>query len=212
MTKRLQTILNHLICCKRFADVGCDHGYVARAMLETGKAERVIVSDISAPSLKKAQTLLEPYGQRVKAVVCDGLALVDDDCDQVLIAGMGGEEIISILSSSHFLPKRLVLQPMKNADKLRKSLLSCGYRIIKDYIFRDDKFYVLIVAERGEDSYSEDEIFFGRDNLLSPTADFLEFAKREHEKYCTLVTSEGLSDATRAELTALKNKYAKVLK
>ena len=37
----------------------------------------------------------------------DGLKNVDDDADQVLIAGMGGEEIISILLNSPFLPEML---------------------------------------------------------------------------------------------------------
>ena len=211
MTKRLQIILSHLSPCYKFADVGCDHGYIAKAMLDEGKAQRVVVSDISAPSLKKAESLLLPYGESVKAVVCDGLALVDDDCDQVLIAGMGGEEIISILSSAPFKPQRLVLQPMKNADKLRKSLLVSGYRILKDYIFKDSKFYVLIVATLGEDSYTDDEIFFGRDNLKNPTPEFIEFAKREHSKYSKLSSAQGLSLKTRAELEGLKNKYGEII-
>lgn len=212
MTKRLQTVFSHLAPCKKLADVGCDHGYIAKAALDAGIAESVVVSDISAPSLQKAKTLLASYGSRVKAVVCDGLALVDSDCDQVLIAGMGGEEIISILSSSPFLPERLVLQPMKNADKLRKRLLSIGYRIVRDYIFQDERYYTLIVCERGEDEYGEDELFFGRDNLRDRTADFIGFAQKEFQKYSALCEADGLSEGVRAELTALKNKYGEIVK
>ena len=211
MNKRLTEIFSNLKPCKKFADVGCDHGYIAKAMLDYNKAESVVVSDISAPSLLTAQRLLEPYGEKVKAVVCDGLKKVDDDTDQVLIAGMGGEEIISILLNSPFLPEMLVLQPMKNADKVRKSLLSIDYRIEKDYTFRDDKFYSLIVAVKGNDAYTDDELFFGRDNLKDKPQAFIEFCEIEYQKYKQLSEREGLSQNVLDELNKLKNKYREVL-
>jgi len=212
MNKRLETIYQSLAPCKKLADVGCDHGYIADAMLSRGKAERAVISDISAPSLKKAADLLERnHPGRYTAVVCDGLKGVDSDCDQVLIAGMGGEEIISILEGAPFVPERLVLQPMKNADKLRKRLLSLGYRILKDYLFIDVKYYNLIVCERGEDCYTEDEIFFGRDNLRQRPEDFIRFAEQEREKYAELLKSPDLSDRVRDELTRIKNKYEAIL-
>jgi len=211
MNKRLTEIFNNLKPCKKFADVGCDHGYIAKAVLDCNKADSVVVSDISAPSLLKAQRLLEPYGKRVKAVVCDGLKKVDADTDQVLIAGMGGEEIISILLSSPFLPKMLVLQPMKNADKVRKSLLSIGYKVERDYTFRDDKFYNLIVAVKGCDEYTEDQLFFGRDNLKDKPQAFMEYCAIEYQKYKQLSEREGLSQNVLDELNKLKNKYREVL-
>jgi len=124
---------------------------------------------------------------------------------------MGGEEIISILEGAPFVPERLVLQPMKNADKLRKRLLSLGYRILKDYLFIDVKYYNLIVCERGEDCYTEDEIFFGRDNLRQRPEDFIRFAEQEREKYAELLKSPDLSDRVRDELTRIKNKYEAIL-
>ncbi len=212
MNKRLTTIFNALSGCLKFADVGCDHGYIAKAMLDTNKAQTVIISDISAPSLKKAEKLLSNYmGKRAKSVLCDGLVGIDDNCDQVLIAGMGGEEIISILKCSPFLPQKLVLQPMKNVDKVRKSLLSIGYAIKKDFIFKDDKFYNLLVCEKGTDSYTEDEIFFGRDNLKERQADFIEFAKREYKKYSTLCEDESMPPDAKSELVKLRDKYGEII-
>ncbi len=113
--------------------------------------------------------------KNARPVLCDGLQKIDADCDCVLIAGMGGENVISILENS-FLPQRLVLQPMKNVDKLRGFLLKKGYKLEKDFIFKaENKFYNLIVALLGQDSLTEEEIVYGRDNLENPTKDFLEF-------------------------------------
>ena len=87
-----------------------------------------------------------------------------------------------------------------------------GYRIERDYVFKDEKFYTLIAAVKGEDAYTDDEIFFGRDNLKDRSPDFMELAQREYQKYCALCGGVGLSESVRAELEALKNKYGEILK
>lgn len=96
---------------------------------------------------------------------------------------MGGEEIVTILKNG-FLPRKLLLQPMKNTRKVREYLLSQGMEMIADYTFADGKFYDLIKAEQTgrASAYSEKELEFGRDNLLRPSADFLEKLRTEIEK------------------------------
>ncbi len=184
MTKRLETIFANIPPCKSFADVGCDHGFIAKAMIESGKCNLVTVSDISIDSLNKAKKLLKKYIDQglVFAICTDGLIGINSNTECVLIAGMGGEEIIKILLSSTFLPKTLVLQPMKNTDKLRKTLFSLGYGIEKDYMFYDkNKYYNLLVCSFGYkcNEYSELEFIFGRDNLKTRSEDFINYLKKE---------------------------------
>ena len=182
MTDRLKRIFEEIPPCSSFADVGCDHGYIAEKMLESGKCNHVIISDISAPSLKKAEKLLKRYidSGLVRSICRDGLNGISE-VETVLIAGMGGEEIIKILTQSAFLPKVLVLQPMKNVDKVRKKLFSLGYGITKDFLFYDKKYYNLIICKLGYNSspYTEKEIIFGRDNLLNKSEDFKLYLTRE---------------------------------
>ena len=170
ISKRLEKIFSYLTSCEYLADVGCDHGYIAKLALDSGIAKKVCISDISEKSLNKAINLLSDYGdEKVFSVVSDGLELVPNTVDQVLIAGMGGEEIVKILSSSHFLPKKLVLSPMKNGEKVRKLLIELGYQIVHDTIFSDgDKFYFLITADFGGKSvYTDMELEFGKESLKS---------------------------------------------
>ncbi len=169
--------------CESFADVGCDHGYVARHVLNSGKCDNVLITDISAKCLAKAEKLLAKHIEagKCRAVCCDGLKGVPTDTEQVLIAGMGGEEIIKILSEG-FVPEKFILQPMKNADKLRKFLLGKGCKLTYDGIFRDEKFYFVIKGERGggDKNYSPAELAFGKDSLGS--AALKEFAEAELKK------------------------------
>ncbi len=174
MTKRLDIIYSELLPCKVFADIGCDHGYIVKSMLDGRKCEFAYASEISKSCLKKAEDLLSDYVDmdKVKCVVGDGFSSIEN-CDQALIAGMGGEEIIKICEKSKFLPDRLVLQPMKNADKVRVFVVGVGYKVVKDYVFFDKgKYYDLIVLEKGKDSLSSEEITYGRTNLLVDNPDF----------------------------------------
>ena len=209
LTLRLKTIVEELESFDTFADVGCDHGYVAEAMLSLGKCKFAYVTDVSAVCLKKAEALLgRTQTGKFKAIVTDGLKDVPK-VDQVLVAGMGGELICDILQGADFLPERLVLQPMKNADKVRKSVINLGYRLIKDYTFKDVKYYDLIVCVKGQDSYTEDEIEFGRDNLRQKGDAFKEVIQRKIAVLESAYESAGQDEKKRLE--NLKRKYEEVI-
>ncbi len=168
MNYRLEKLFSLLDNCENFADVGCDHGYIAQAALSRGLCSHAYVTDISAPSLQKAVELLEDdFKGKFTPILCDGLEKVPFS-DQVLIAGMGGEEIIKILQKSPYKPIKALFQPMKNADKLRKYLHLEGYGIVRDFMFFDGgKYYEVVKAVLGvKDNYTEEEELYGRENLL----------------------------------------------
>lgn len=153
MTGRLTEIFSKIDECTVFADVGCDHGYVAKEMLRRKKCKKAIISDVSAKCLNKAEELLrkEIDSGVAVSVVSDGFEKLPE-CDLALVAGMGGEEIVSILEKAPFFPQKLVLQPMKNADKVRAALIKFGYKILIDYtFFSGGKYYDLIKAEKGKE-------------------------------------------------------------
>ncbi|MDE6411797.1 MAG: class I SAM-dependent methyltransferase [Clostridia bacterium] len=182
MTKRLKEICLHIPKSKALADVGCDHGYCARYALKNGLAEHVYITDISAQSLEKAKTLLRKEIEEGKcvALVGDGLRVLPEECT-VLIAGMGGEEIVKILS--YDIPPVFLLQPMKNTEKVRRFLVERGCSVSLDYTFEDGKFYDLILGARGGgDRYTEEEFLYGRDNLKNPSPAFLKKLRTERDK------------------------------
>lgn len=201
MTSRLEKIFSAIPNCKTFADIGCDHGYLAKAVLDSNKCEFAVVSDISKKCLEKAETLLYKQIQqgRVKAVVSNGFEKVGA-VDLALIAGMGGMEIISILKNAQDLPEQLVLQPMKNAPELRKVLLELGYAFVSDSVFyAEDKYYNLIVVKKGKDNLTDQEIQFGRTNLIELGQDFKRMLKVQIAEY-QKVLKGNLSGVAREQL------------
>ncbi len=169
---RISQLCSYLKPCKSFADVACDHGYCARFMLKNNLCNRAVISDISAKSLSKAEKLLSGYiaEGKCRSVCCDGLELIPEDTEQVLIAGIGGEEIIKILKNS-YVPENFVFQPMKNAPSLRKFLLDSGCAIEKDDIFTDGKNYYFIICglkSGGKNIYTSAQLEYGKDSLKNP--------------------------------------------
>ena len=101
MEKRMEAIIDLCQTLPVTVDVGCDHGYVGLELLRSDKTNHLIACDISKPSLQKAINLLNDNGftERFSARVGDGLSVINkgEKIDQVVIAGMGGMEIIHIL-------------------------------------------------------------------------------------------------------------------
>lgn len=184
MQHRIREICSNLPKVETLADVGCDHGFCTKYALDHGLCERAIISDISAGSLKKAELLLkaEIADGKCSPVLADGLEGVPY-CDCVLVAGLGGEEIIRIFTDRQ-LPPHFVFQPMKNSEKVREFLLQRGVKIVRDYTFREGMyFYDLIAGEfPGTDTYSGREILFGRENLKERPRAFTEKLQSEIKK------------------------------
>lgn len=197
---RIKKLCRYLDGCDSFADVGCDHGYCTLYMLKSGKCKTAVVSDVSEKCLNKAVSLLGEYisAGKARAVVCDGLEKIPRDISEVLIAGMGGEEIISILKNS-FVPESFVLQPMKNARLVRAFLASRGAEISADEYFESGgKFYCVIKgrAEGKETAYSEAELEFGKNFAADGTREFIKSVISKNRAYL----SGEMSEKSRAEI------------
>lgn len=207
LTKRLNVLFGEIKGGGVFADVGCDHGYIAEKVIENAFATKVIISDISEKCLNKAvKRLNENYKGMFTAVVSDGFDELPH-VDEALISGMGGEIIIKMLSRREDKPSRLILQPMKNSEALREYVIGNGYKIVRDYTFKDRKYYHVIVAEKSDekDFYTADELMFGRDNLREKSSDFKSFI----EDKITLF-SEASSRAFSPEKEELEKKLEKL--
>jgi tRNA (adenine22-N1)-methyltransferase len=215
--KRIDTLCALLEKSDTFADVGCDHGYCSEYVLENGLCNQVIFSDVSKGSLAKAQILLQDYVQegRAKAVLGDGFFGVPKDTEQVLIAGMGGSEIVSILSDSRwgFMPKRFVFQPMHDAEKLRRYILSNGGYLQRDFTFFDGKFYDVLVGGVGQEPqpYTDAEYEFGKENLQTMPKAFVDRTNKQIKNIETYLLQPNLQEKNREALKERKMRLQGVL-
>ena len=144
---RLETCLSLLEGENSLVDVGTDHGKLPVYALKEGKTRRAVAVDISEKSLLKAKLLAEKEGVALVAVCSDGLAAVkEEDAGCVVIAGMGGNEIIKILSEAPFSLGKCLLVPHTHAVLVRRYLKEKNACILRDIVVKEGRHFYPVMA------------------------------------------------------------------
>ena len=138
----------------RLADVGTDHGYIPAALLLEGRIGEAIASDIGREPLEHAARTARQWGvaDRMELRLCDGLsAIAPGEADTVVIAGMGGDNIVDILSAAPWTREGtlLLLQPMSRPETLRRWLPENGYAVTAEELVLDKGTIYPILSVRG---------------------------------------------------------------
>lgn len=139
------------------ADIGCDHGRLCIALLQSGAVEHAIAADVSAASLAKARALRDYVGLTAHMELREGNGLAvlsEGEADTLAICGMGGMLIAKLLSLSPLLmgASGAVLQPMRGVEELRRYLFYNGYCIEGERIARDNgRLYQVLRVRAGQE-------------------------------------------------------------
>lgn len=167
LSKRLQAIYN-MVPSGVAADVGSDHGKLIISLFEDG-----VISKGYAIENKKG-----PYNRLVKAInesgassgvtpiLSDGITELPSDVDIVIIAGMGGNNVVDILQKKPGKLKNVktIIVDAHNAiPELRKKVLKMGYIIAdEDIVEEKGVYYEIIKFIAGEACYLDDpDVEFG---------------------------------------------------
>ena len=173
LSKRIYALADSVIDGDSIADIGTDHGYVPMILIKHGRSPRVIMSDISEGSLAKARETfavckLEDRVSESDFRIGDGLHTIETaEVDELIIAGLGGHTIRSILADDERKSKsfrRLILQPRKHSGTLRYYLYTHGWDIESENLAEEGKFAceIITAVPSGESvrtaAYPEDDI------------------------------------------------------
>ncbi|MBE5736393.1 MAG: SAM-dependent methyltransferase [Clostridiales bacterium] len=212
MSYRLQVVAS-LVTGRVVCDVGCDHGKLAYHLLSRKIVDKVIVSDISAPSLDKAKDLLSNSGFDYEAICCDGLKGYEGkSIDQCIIAGMGGDEIIKILSTSPIKVPSMVISPQHNIIAVKRFLLENKYNIDYDIIIKDKgKFYNIIRANLLDhrQELSDEQLIIGKANALDERSAVDEFVTTEIAKLENILNTHNVRNEEMDKYYRLLLEYKK---
>jgi len=157
LTKRLLTLVELIEKGASVADVGTDHGHLPVYLAQSGFVKRIFATDISAASLAAAQRSAKDFdiSEAITFIIAPGLdGIAPADVDTIIIAGLGGETIISIIENAPWTKNQnvtLILQPQSKIDLLCRFLYDNGYEILQTKSILDKKkYYTVILATGGE--------------------------------------------------------------
>lgn len=152
----------------KLADIGTDHAYLPVWLCRIGRCPCAIAADINPEPLKRgAQTIREAgLCDVVTTRLSNGLEQIrENEADDIVIAGMGGELIARIMADCTFAKdssKHFILQPMTKSEELIKWLCKNGYEILEqDCCVAANKCYtVLLVAYCGEIAEKDESYYY----------------------------------------------------
>lgn len=148
----------------RVIDVGSDHGLLAVSCLENGIAADVICTEIHEGPAEHSKEALKEAGfeDRSQVFVTDGLnGIRIKKGDIIVIAGMGGLNIIDIITRCLEIETedvlkdvRFIIQPQKSVNLVRKFFAERGFVFDDESVCTDrDFFYNIMRMSYGGSPY-----------------------------------------------------------
>ncbi len=173
LNARLRQIASYIGAGNSVCDVGTDHGFLPIYLAEQGGHDPLIMSDVSRGSLEKAVADAKdelPENEIPDARLGDGLDVLDPgEVDDVVIAGMGGIQILDILTwdfRKTLTYGRFIFQPRRDAALLRRWLEINKFTIIEQCIVPENGRYSEIIFVSSDGAEAVDIDFYERLPLL----------------------------------------------
>lgn len=194
---RLKTIASFIEKDTTVIDVGCDHGLLD-IYLTLYNNNNCIATDISECALKQAKNNIFRYNLQKQIVVQvgDGLKEIPSLKDvQIVLAGMGTETILKILSDERIYDARsIIISTHTELELLRKKMILKGFIIEKEKVVIENyKFYVVIKFIKGKKKYSLKDYYLGpllKNNTDYDTIRYYESLLKENEKIIKKIPSQ----------------------
>ncbi len=167
LSKRLQAIYD-MVPCGVAADVGSDHGKLIISLFENGQISKGYAIENKVGPFNRLKKAIEEnnVSEGIIPMLSDGISELPSDVDIVIIAGMGGFNVIDILKKNPGKLKnvRTIIVDAHNAiPELRKQVCKMGYVIAdEDIVYESGVYYEIIKFISGEAMYLDDpDIEFG---------------------------------------------------
>lgn len=193
LTPRLKIIAESIQGFDTVADIGSDHAHLLIYLAEKGWIKSAVATDVNSGPVEISRGRIRNHGLETKIDVRQGnglRAINPEEAEVIVIAGMGGILIRDILDESIKVAesaKLLILQPMRDSEKLRKWLLKHGFDIIDEELVKDqDRIYEVIWSRpTGQERDSKGLLLIG-DRLIEKKhpllAEFINRKTNELEK------------------------------
>ncbi|SFL66715.1 tRNA (adenine(22)-N(1))-methyltransferase [Salibacterium qingdaonense] len=199
VTKRLRAVAGHIRKGSVIADIGTDHGAIPIFAVKHNAAASAVAADVNEGPLAaaRANIIEEGLENRIQVRSGNGLHALhkEDDVDTIVISGMGGILISTILEEGSMLlsgVEHLILQPNVGAGEIRRWLRANGWKLESEEIIEENtRIYEILTAVPGEPDipYSdapfvqETELLFGPFLMKEHNDTFIKKWTREKEEW-----------------------------
>lgn len=207
------TRLRHLVSwCdgyKVLLDVGTDHAKLPLLAVQETSIEKAYASDNKPGPLKRAQVNIVTAGQSavITALHGDGLDVLTDDVDVIVIAGLGGSLIQSMLVNKDLSQvQRIIVQPTNKPARIRALTRLIPWQIEHEtLLFEKNIPYLTFVFAPGCEPYSEKEMWYGRQLIAEKNQDYYALLQSDYAFLTSLL--EQIPDGKKPQDLVAKKTY-----
>ncbi|MBQ1341854.1 MAG: tRNA (adenine(22)-N(1))-methyltransferase TrmK [Erysipelotrichaceae bacterium] len=189
ISKRIKTLAALIDSNERVLDVGCDHAFLAVWLKKNGHSGPIACTELREGPRQNALRNLQENGiEDVEVWPTYGVENVEFDADVVVMAGMGFTTVTKIISGrpEYFAGKRMIIQINTEVDKMRRWLMSNGFKIDDELMIRDYKYYEILTVSQGQMELNEQQIEFGPYLLQHKNEVFVECYQKRIAKLETI--------------------------
>ena len=185
--------------CELAADIGTDHAHLPAALLQRGRCQHMILTDLSESALNNARNgiIACRLTDRVTFRCGNGLQPLREQCEMISVTGMGGRTIRDILLSGQDRLKgaSLLLSAHTDLPLIREAVCRIGYHLDREEpCYCAGRFYLVLRARPGAADLSPREIRLGGPLFDSASDQLIPFLIRRRdvldEKLQGLLTAE----------------------
>lgn len=227
VSQRLNAVIALVEPGNRFADVGCDHGFVPICLVQRGLCPGGLAMDVRSGPLQRAREHIRECGltEQIEVRQGDGFAAMrPGEADSGILAGMGGPLMVRILEDGREQVqglKELILSPQSELAEVRSYIRQRNFRILKEVMLREDgKYYTVIKvstagpAQSAEAGFEEAEDRYGGYLLRERDAVLADYLNKEEKKLQeitkALQNSDGQEQRRRQRLAELAHSLQQI--
>lgn len=220
ISERLKTVASFVTEGMKVADIGTDHAYVPIYLIKKKRIHSALAMDIGAGPLKRARDHIAEQGltEKIEIRLSNGFsAFQKGDAQSVVIAGLGGELMIQILTLGKTVISEVsefILSPHSEIHKVRIFLMEQGFSIEKETMLQEDGiYYTILKAVYGVGDYrTEPELWYGKRMLEEKHPVLYTYLQKEYAVRMQIEKklSEQSSDRTEERKRKLKEECVRI--
>ncbi|MGL4950535.1 MAG: class I SAM-dependent methyltransferase [Mycoplasma sp.] len=215
--KRINKITDIINKCKNVIDIGSDHAYLSIKLLKDKRCEFVVNVEVNkGPHDQGVKNLIKhSLLKKTKNIINNGLdgleKQLDITFDYAIVAGLGSNVIIDIVSKNKLDIKNFILQTNKNPYLLRKWLYSNKYKIISEYYILENKIYypIFLVSKAKFNKYqSYEKLLLGDVKKINDFDIYIDSLK-DQSKYIKSIVNKNIKTKMNKELLCIDKRISK---
>jgi tRNA (adenine22-N1)-methyltransferase len=214
---RLKMIADQIPKCGILADIGTDHAFIPIYVVKNGICEKALAADLRTGPLEMASKNIKKHGlsDKIQTRMGDGLEpILPNECEVVVIAGMGGALIRDILAASvekAMKARLLLLQANTAVETLRRWLYENGFIIEHEHLALDaGKCYVAIESRWTGHPEGKDEFtyFVGEKIFEGNEAHLQRYLRKKLREVEVIIEGRSRSDPSKMRIDEDSNSFS----